>query len=452
MEFERFKEYLFRLASEQGFGHCELYYVSGSGILLTIPAGEQYNLKSGVAFRGSMDGGTGSAYAEDLSEEAARFLLDSTRENIRTAGGLVESFYDGNGDYLPLDNADKDLEDVGKVKKLHEQIVREIEACGNLSKTTGVVHAVSSTLRIVNTAGLDVIHRSNYIYSILYMVATHGGVLKNSLLYRGGTSLSDVNPEELVRSGFKKVNGYFGAEQVASGTYNVIFPSDTASLMVQGIAPFFSAAAVLNSLSLLGGKLGEQVASDKVTIVDDPLDVRGVFAWPFDAEGVPAVKRTLVDRGILQDYLHSRQTATEFGEALPGSQWRLDYNYPPGVYPSNFYVAPGTQSFEDLLQEMGDGLYVTDVTAYFHGAGINAVSGEYSIPATGYVVRNGKLAEPFDGITIAGNLYDFMRNISAVGDDLLFGLPTSFRPGAPMTFGCYGSPSLLVQGIAVSGK
>ncbi|WP_010267999.1 TldD/PmbA family protein [Paenibacillus senegalensis] len=453
MEFEAFKQFLFAEAEANGFEKVELYHVSGSGILLSIPEGEQYNMRCGVSLRGTVQGGTGTAYSEQFTEESARYLIQTVRENASILENDGEAYYhDGSGSYPELPPADDELEDISRLSALRDQIWKEIESYGNLSKTTGVVHAVSSTIRIVNNQGLDVSTKSNYVYCVLYMVAERDGVLKNSLLYRGGTRLTDIDPQDLVGSGQQKANGYFGAEQVESGTYNIVFPNDTASLLVQGFSVFFSAESVLSAISALKGKEGQYVASSKVTILDDPLDPRGVFCRPFDAEGIPAVKRTLVKDGVLESYLHSSRTAVHFEHAQPGNHHRLDYNYQSAVYPSNFYLAAGEKSLDDLIAELGDGLYVTDVTAYFHGAGINAASGEYSIPATGYVVRNGKIERPFDGVTIAGSLYDFMKNIKEVGSDLLFGLPTSFRPGAPMAHGCYGSPSIRVDGITVSGK
>lgn len=453
MEFEAFKQFLFAEAEANGFDKIELYHVSGSGVLLSLPEGEQYNMKCGVSFRGSVKGSTGTAYSEQFTEESARYLIRTVQENIEILDETDEAYYhDGSGSYPELSPADDELEDITKLSELRDQIWKEIESYGNLSKTKGVVHAVSSTIRIINNQGLDVITKSNYAYCVLYMVAERDGVLKNSLLYRGGTRLSDIDPVDLVGSGHKKANGYFGAEQVESGTYNIIFPNDTASLLVQGFSVFFSAESVLSAISDLKGKTGQYVAGDKVTILDDPLDPRGVFCRQFDAEGVPAGKRILVKDGVLQSYLHSSRTAAQFEQAQPGNHHRLDYNYQSAVYPSNFYLASGEKTLDELIAQLGDGLYVTDVTAYFHGAGINAASGEYSIPATGYVVKNGKIERPFDGVTIAGSLYDFMKNITDVGNDLLFGLPTSFRPGAPMAHGCYGAPSIRVDGITVSGK
>lgn len=454
MDFETFKDFLFSEAEQRGFTDMELYYSAGSGILLSLPEGEQYNLKQGISFKGTAAEGTGSAYTERLSEASARFLIETVLENVKVTGDAEDAphYNDGSGAYAVLPDADPAIEDPVQAAALRSRIAEEIAACGNLSLTTGVVHAVSNTVRMVNSRGLDVSYKSNYIYSIVYMVADRDGALYNSLLYRGGTRVADIDAADLIRSGYAKAGRYFGAEQIETGTYNIVFPNDTASLLVQGLAPFFSGESVLDSISRLGGKLGERVAGPAVTLIDDPLDPRGVFVKTFDAEGRPASRRTLVHNGVLTSYLNSSRTAEQLDNAVPGSFHRLDYNVQPAVYPSNFYLAPGGQSLDELIAEMGDGLYVTDVTAYFHGAGINAASGEYSIPATGFVVKDGKIDRPFDGVTIAGSLYDFLHGIKAVGNDLLFGLPTSFRPGAPVTHGCYGSPSIRVDGITVSGK
>lgn len=454
MNFELFQSYLFKQAKKSGFTDCQLNVVTGTSTLLSIPEGEQYSIHAGVAFTGTKNGASATAYSEMLSEESAHFLLDAVSSSIEATGGKPFMYYDGSGPYEKLSYLDNRIEDVEAVKALHTQIRNELGKHDCLRKTTGVLHANCVKQRIVNTRGLDVEHQSNYIYCTLYVVAEQNNELKNSLIYRGGSRIEDVDVESMVQSSYDKAAGYFGAEQVKTGTYNIIFPNDTASLLVQGISVFFSAASVLNNLSRLNNSIQKRVAGSCVTIIDDPHDYAGVFVWPFDTTGYPSSKRTLVKDGVLQSYLHDVDTAQQFHdhETTPGSFWRLNYNYAPKIYPSNFYIAPGEHSQEELFAALGDGLYVTDVTAYFHGAGINAISGEFSIPATGFVVENGKITKPFDGVTIAGNLYEFMQNIDMVGNDFLYGLPTSFRPGAPMAYGCYGSPSLLVKGITVSGK
>lgn len=454
MEFNQFKTYIFGLAKQAGFTDCQLNYVTGTSILMNIPSGEQYSIKAGVSFTGSKNGSSATAYSELISQQSAHFLVEAVASNIDSIGGKPFIYYDGSGSQPTLPEVDSRIEDVEQVKALHANIVAELSKYSTLSKTTGVLHANSVVQRIVNTRGLDVEHKSNYIYSILYIVADQNKELKDSLIYRGGTHIEDVDVLGMVNSGNDKANGYFGAKQVKTGKYNIMFANDTASLLVQGISVFFSAASVMNNISSLNGEINKQIAGEKVTIIDNPHDSRGVFVWPFDATGYPSSEKTLVEDGVLKTYLHDVGTANHFGDhnGVAGSFWQLDYNYAPKVYPSNFYIAAGDHSVNEMLEALGDGLYVTDVTAYFHGAGINAISGEYSIPATGFVVENGKIVAPFDGVTIAGSLYEFMQNIDMVGDDLIFGLPTSFRPGAPMAYGCYGSPSLLVKNITVSGK
>ncbi|MCR8656788.1 TldD/PmbA family protein [Paenibacillus endoradicis] len=454
MNFDQFRAYIFEEAAQSGFTDCQLNYVTGTSTLMTIPSGEQYSIKTGVAFTGTKNGSSATAYSELLSEQSAHFLLAAVSNNIEAIGGKPYLYYDGSGQYETLQERDERIEDVELIKELHQNIVNEVNSYSNLQKTTGVLHANSCTIRIVNTKGLDVSHQMNYIYCTLYVVAEQDGQLKNSLIYRGGSTIEHIDVKGMVLSGYRKSSGYFGAEQVTTGTYNIMFPNDTASLFVQGISVFFSAASVLNNISNLNDKIQQKVAENCVTIIDDPHDYHGVFVWPFDTTGHPSTRKELVNKGILQTYLHDTETSQQFQDhqATGGNYWRLDYNYAPKVYPSNFSIAQGESSEEEMFAALGNGLYVTDVTAYFHGAGINAISGEYSIPATGFVVENGKIVRPFDGVTIAGNLYEFLQNIEMVGNDFIYGLPTSFRPGAPMAYGCYGSPSLLVKGITVSGK
>lgn len=452
MDFEAFKDLILQRAKAFGFDDCELYCVSGSGMMLTIPAGEEYSIKAGVAFRGSVGDKIGSAYSENISEGAVDFLLASAYENASFAKAAPASYCSPGLTYPVLSNQDPELLDVSKVRGKRTEIVTELEKYPFLAKTTGVLYSLQVTARVINTRGLDVANTANYTFCNLFGVAERDGVLKDTLLYRSGSHLVDIDAAALLAEVNERAGGYFGASQVKTGKYNILFSNNCASYLVQGFSVFFSAGSVEKGLSLWKNRLGQKVANACVTIVDDPLDTRGVFARSHDAEGYPSATKTLIEAGVLKSYLHNVATAGKHQGSLPGNTWRLDYNYEPDIHPSNMYLAPGNKSFDDLLQELGDGLYVTDMTAYFHGAGINAISGDYSMPVTGFVVKNGRIDHPLDGVTIAGNLYQMMDQISAVGDDFLYGLPTSFRPGAPMGYGCYGSPSIIISDVSVGGE
>ena len=171
--------------------------------------------------------------------------------------------------------------------------------------------------------------------------------------------------------------------------------------------------------------------------MDDPLLLEGLEARPFDAEGVPSKAHTIVENGVFKTFLHNLKTAYKDGVETTGNASKAGYASAVHVSPSNFYIKPGSKSFDELLAEMGDGVVITDVAGLHAGA--NPVSGDFSLLSKGYVVKDGKREKPIEQITVAGNFYDLLKNARAMADDLDFPL------------GGMGCPSIDVGELSISG-
>ena len=167
----------------------------------------------------------------------------------------------------------------------------------------------------------------------------------------------------------------------------------------------------------------------------------GLGSCTFDDEGFPTSKKNIVSEGVLRNYLFNSKTAAYESRQSSGNGFRNSYKSPIGTRPTNFYLMPGEEDFDKLLESVADGVCITEVTGLH--SGLSAISGDFSLQAQGFVVRNGKMEEPVNGVTISGNLVDLLGNMESVGSDLMFGLPGG---------GHYGSPSVLVSEINVSGK
>jgi len=225
---------------------------------------------------------------------------------------------------------------------------------------------------------------------------------------------------------------------VTSGQYRVVIQNLAMTDLLETFSPAFSAENAQKELSLLKGKIGEAVAAVSVSIVDDPLRTDGFASRPFDAEGVPSQRHSVVENGVFQTFLHNLKTAHKDGVASTGNADKGSYASSVRVSPTNFYIEAGTESFEAMLTDIGDGLVITEVEGLHAGA--NAVSGDFSLLSKGYTVKNGKREIPVEQITIAGNFFDMLKNIRSVGTDLRF--PS----------GGFGSPSIDVGTLSVAGK
>ena len=224
-----------------------------------------------------------------------------------------------------------------------------------------------------------------------------------------------------------------GARKVATTKVPVIFDPRTARSLLSSIAEAISGDAIYRKASYLTGKLGEKVASEGITIVDDGTMPGGFGSAPFDDEGVKTRDNVIVDRGILKSYLLNSYTARKLNMTTTANAARgIAGN--PSIGTHNFFVQAGQDKPEKMVASVKNGFYVTD----FMGFGVNVVTGDISHGASGMWIEGGELAYPVEEVTVAGNLLDIFQNIEKVGSDL------EFR-------GSMAAPTILVSELAVAG-
>jgi len=242
------------------------------------------------------------------------------------------------------------------------------------------------------------------------------------------------SPREVGVEAARRVLRRLGAKSIPTCTAPVIFDPLTAGALLKNIADAVSGTALVRKASFLADRLGSQVASPLVSMLDDPLLPGGLASRPFDSEGVPSRTTTVVRDGRLESYLLDSYSARKLGLAPTGNSNRLPHGA-PAAGPSNFYLKPGTVSPDEIISTVKQGLYVTDLI----GFGVNIVSGNYSQGAAGIWIDGGCLAFPVEGITIAGNLKDMLTSVEAVGNDLSI-------------LGEICAPTLLIGRMVVSGS
>jgi|CXWL01.1.fsa_nt_gi PmbA protein len=223
------------------------------------------------------------------------------------------------------------------------------------------------------------------------------------------------SPESVGQEAARRVLRRLGARKVPTQRVPVVFDPDLAAGLLGNLCGAVSGYALYKGASFLVGKLGQQIAPESVTIVDDGLMVGGLGSRPFDGEGVPTRKTTVVDRGVLTSYLLDCYSGKKLGLSTTGNASR-GVGDTPSVGPTNFYLLPGTSSPKDIIRSVKAGLYVTELI----GFGINMVTGDYSRGAGGIWIENGELTFPVEEITIAGNLKTMFMDIDMIGNDLKF--------------------------------
>lgn len=447
MEFLEFKNLLFKKAKEAGFDECEIYYSDGESISISVYEGEveKYNLAKsfGLSFRGKVNGKMGYSYTEILDEAAIGMLVNSAKNSAN----LIENedlqfIYEGDKKYSEVKTYSEELENIDPGKMIDLALDLEKEAKNYSEKVVNIngckISYSSSNYGIYNTKGLELTNKGNILTSYVVPVVQDESGKNDGVGYVIASSIDEVNPKQMAAQGVEEALSKLGGKSIASGTYNTILYNEAMVQLLETFASTFSGDAAQKGLSLLKGKEGEMVASEIVTIIDDPLMDDGLASVPFDDEGVATFTKALISRGKLVTLLHNLKTAHKQGIKTTGNGFKASYASSVGVSPSNLYIQKGTMSLDDLMKEIGEGVIITDLAGLHSGA--NTVSGDFSLAAKGFYVENGKKTFPVEQITLAGNYFDLLKNIVAIGSDLKF----------PMSN--VGSPSVIVKGLSIAGK
>lgn len=224
-----------------------------------------------------------------------------------------------------------------------------------------------------------------------------------------------------------------GARPVPSARVPVILHPDVAESWLSEMFDALSGESLIKQSSWLTGKLGQKIASPLVTLVDDGRMRRGIGSDPWDGEGVATRRNLLIDRGKLEMFVYDVYHARRAGTRSTGSAVR-SYASQPAIGSSNLYLEPGPQSPEEILAGVSRGFYMDDQGSY----GFNSVTGDYSYQAQGFWIERGEKAYPVDGVTVASNALEMLKNLVAVGNDQRFD-------------GSVTSPTLLIAEMTVSG-
>ena len=246
-------------------------------------------------------------------------------------------------------------------------------------------------------------------------VASENGHMQRDGWYHVTRKLHRLDsPEEIGQTAARRALRRLGARQVKTAHVPVVFDPEMAASLVRHVAGAVAGPSLYRGASFLLGKLGQQIAAPGVTIVDDGTIPGGLGSRPFDGEGLPVLRRVVVDKGVLTSYLLDTYSARKLGMASTHHAARDGSGVTVGT--TNLYLAAGTTDPKELIGSVKQGLYVTELI----GFGVNGVTGDYSRGAAGMWIDNGELAYPVEEITIAGNLLEMFRAIEGVGNDLVF--------------------------------
>ena len=440
MTWQEFRQQAFDLALRQGCDAAESYFAIGDGFSVQILDGEvdKYDVSHSCGFglRVQLGGKNGYAYTVVADDPAA--LVRHAMDNAAITEDEDEHPMQGACEYVPVtrpENRALSLTERDKID-LALDMERRAKALDPRVKRMGYDGVASETYRVEihNTKGLCAIREEEETYSFLEPIMEQDGEMRDGVAYRVGSEILDV--DDLVKEAVGETAAQFGGKPVPAGTYDIVLRYDAAADLLSAFSSMFSADMAQKGLSLLAGREGETIAAPCVDIIDDPLYPKNPRA--FDDEGTPSVTKAVVEKGVLKTLLHNLKTAKKAGVKSTSNASRSPSS-PVGVAPSNLYIPAGKRDRDALLQTMGKGLLITTLEGTH--AGVNPVSGDFSLSARGFVVEGGKIGRPVEQITVAGSFVPLLSSVKEVGSDLKFDGHMDV-----------GSPSLLITAVAVSGQ
>lgn len=439
MTFEEAKRWLLAKAGERG---VDAEVLGNTQRELRINARDGKADETTVSQRGGVglrvvDGGrVGYASTEDLSEESLRWALDEAVDNtsLQAAGKAT----------LPAGKAlgRHDLLDEGLSGTMDEKLGMAIAVEQGLRadpRVQAVQYAsyVESQFEshVGSTKGVDGSYRSGMAASLAGLVMREGESVKQGWQVDAVNDFHQLEPGRTAQLALDRIGRQLGARGLTTGRRRAVFEPEVVTTILQLLVYSLSGKSLAEGKSGLEGKLGERVASEAFTLVDDATLPRGLASRPFDSEGTPSKRVVLVERGMFRSFLHNTDTAARTGQQTTGHA-RRGYAETLGIGISNLVLEPGAGV------SAGDGILVTDLMGVHAGA--NPVTGDVSVQAMGMETAGGETF-PVDDFAVSFNLFELLKRIEEVGTDTVTRL-------SMMGTGAVSAPAIAVPDVSFAGK
>ncbi|MGE4571269.1 MAG: TldD/PmbA family protein [Candidatus Izemoplasmatales bacterium] len=432
---------LFKRASEKGLTDIQVYLSDKSNLSIEIFEGEvdSYVIAdtSSMIIRGIYNNKMGTYVTEVLEDEIIDEVIDTIIASAKEIDSLDDAIiFEGDKEYRKLDDIYNEeltkLDVQTKIQTLKDMDKFLHEYDERMSVVETMYSESSNKVLLKNSKGLDLENMANSAYmggSVIVKDDTDQRVGFDVLI---SNDFNDFDIKKIAKQIADDALAALGAKPVPSDQYEIVFSNSALATLFSAFQNIFSADAVQKNMSLLKDKLNEKIGSELVTIVDDPFMKKSSRSRSFDDEGVATSYKALIKEGVLNTYLHNLVTAKKDNVKSTGN------GFGGSVSAVNLKMESGNSTIDEMISSMKEGIYITDVQGAHAGA--NAVSGDFSLQAMGYYVKNGKKERPVALITVAGNFIDMLKDITMVGND------------SKMSYYGVTTPSIKVKSMPVSGS
>ena len=440
-------------AMKAGASDAEAAAREGDEFSVNVRMGQVETLKEsgsrGLGVRVFLGKRSASTSTSDLTAEGIRQLVDGAMALVKVTeedafSGLPETAEFGalSSDLHLYDEDVYSLPGPERIEWARRAEAAALEADARITNSDGgSFDAATGRKALANSRGFVGGYRSSYAgVSAAPLAQDANGAMQRDGWWSSARRLAELDsPEAIGKEAARRALRRVGARRVPTQRVPIVFAPEVARSLIGSIFEAASGDSIWRGASFLAGKLGEQIAAPCLTIIDDntmllPTGMGGFGTSPFDGEGLPSRRTVVVEAGVLRNYLLNTYTARKLGMESTHNASR-GLAGAPGIGCGNLYLEPGTLTAEQIIADVPAGLYVTALI----GFGVNVVTGDYSRGATGLWIENGVLTHAVEEVTIAGNLAEMLRNVTAIGNDL------EFR-------GSVASPTLRIDGMTIAGS
>ncbi|HDZ41834.1 MAG TPA: TldD/PmbA family protein [Bacteroidetes bacterium] len=406
-----------------GADDAEVYLQSTRNLSIQVLNNEIETIEEasshGVGFRVFVDNKMGFSHCNDFSNKA----LEAT---IKKAIAFARLTSPDESNILTDDKGISDIEGLFDpaiaTVSMEEKIAMAIEleklalSDHRISKSSGSGFSESETeVFIANSTGLVKSYKSGACGIGVSVVAEKGDQKNTGGEYCSRRQFSDLKkPGEVAAKAAQKAYEMLDPRMIRTQKAAVIFDPDVGRSLLGGVIGALNGERVLQGASFLKDSMNEKVASELLTIIDDGTKEKGMASAPFDGEGVPTQKNTLIENGLVKSFIYNTSAARRAGTVSTGNASRRGFTSLPGIGTHNVYLLPGKHTRNEIIASTERGLLLKGLTGY----GINSVNGNFSGGASGFWIEDGKISHPVKGLTIAGKASDILNDIDMMGTDI----------------------------------
>ncbi|MDV3173772.1 MAG: metallopeptidase TldD-related protein, partial [Candidatus Phytoplasma stylosanthis] len=428
-------------ALKKGFTALEILTNEKKTMTLNLEDGKiNENIQSDlleVVIKGLYKNKKSSLYLEKIEESKIDEVLESLKVQISVLNSKEKDIiFKGSKSYpvIPEYNFNFSSVELEKKNNLLFQFEKELLNKSSFLKKIDFISYSEVFLKekIVNSEGLELEQKNSFASLSVECVFKKNEVIETISDNFPVKKINEFNISEyakkIINLGEKKMDSC----SIESKNYPTVFSNKIFAKLLQSFSSIFSGISVYRNLTKLKNKKNQQIASSQVTIIDDPLNKNAFFQYKFDDEGVACQKKTIIEEGILKQFIHNLKTSLIFKVEPTGNFFN------DSISMSNCYLKEGKKSLEEIISSIKEGVYI-DFLMGLH-AGINTISGDFSLQAGGFKIEKGKITYPIKMIIVSGNFFELLLDIKEISNDLFF-----------KTSG-FGSPSVYIENLTIAGQ